>query len=480
MVDRETILKIREIGANFTVLYVEDEKDISEMVSDILRQFFKKVYVAKNGAEGLEIFKKEQINMVLTDIEMPVMNGLEMTKKIREISYDVPIGIISAFNETDKFITAIKNGVNRYLLKPIEMESVLRTLHDMLRFLEDKLNAKKYHEKMQQERINTTVKEMSEYFLQSIPCPIFVLNAENRVVYINGLFAKMLADHDIGIGPGDDAKKIENLFRYEEGTEISFGAVNEEAATNKKIIYKKGKESIYFLPQKREVELSVATNDVKYIIILNDVTQEMKQIRIIEYQKQKLQANNELLEEFLDENVFAQTLQEDDNTQQNMQTDTEVQESETVAKRRIYKISAENYFEVFQDAIIPKLEALNTLELDLQSELYKFEYLKSCEALDRIADIFLRYSNELKDLAEFSDFAESLQAIAAYFKSLTQKHMDYDTNIIAAALQSVIDDLKNWNERVFITQKAEDIHYLDNVLYKTLFGLKNFFENNMP
>lgn len=71
---------------NITLLYVEDDEMTLEEISFFLKKYVKKLIVAKNGEEGLELFKEHNPDMVITDIQMPIMNGLEMSKKILEIN----------------------------------------------------------------------------------------------------------------------------------------------------------------------------------------------------------------------------------------------------------------------------------------------------------------------------------------------------------------------------------------------------------
>lgn len=82
MINNISILK------NITILYAEDEKDLRDVTHQILKGFTKKQYVAENGQEGLELFKKheKEIDLIITDVNMPIMNGLDMVKEIKKIN----------------------------------------------------------------------------------------------------------------------------------------------------------------------------------------------------------------------------------------------------------------------------------------------------------------------------------------------------------------------------------------------------------
>lgn len=92
----------KEVLKDISVLYVEDENDVREFTSKLLSSLLKKVYTAQNGLEGLEIFEenKENIDLIISDINMPKMNGLEMCENIRKINNEIPLVITSAHNDT--------------------------------------------------------------------------------------------------------------------------------------------------------------------------------------------------------------------------------------------------------------------------------------------------------------------------------------------------------------------------------------------
>jgi len=109
------------------LLYVEDNKDAREMTTMILEDFFDTIIVAVDGSDGYKKFHENTIDLVITDINMPKMNGLEMCKEIRKIDNNIPLIILSAHNEDNFFIDSISNGISGYLLKPIDVD-LLTTL----------------------------------------------------------------------------------------------------------------------------------------------------------------------------------------------------------------------------------------------------------------------------------------------------------------------------------------------------------------
>ncbi|MFA7084319.1 MAG: EAL domain-containing protein [Arcobacteraceae bacterium] len=132
MVNNISILK------NITLLYAEDEDALRDITLNILKGFTKKQYVAKDGLEGLTLFEQyqDQIDLIITDVNMPNMNGLEMIKRIKVINPNIPIIVTTAFSNTEYLLEAIDIGVDKYILKPIDMKKLLQIMGQSLLYHE--------------------------------------------------------------------------------------------------------------------------------------------------------------------------------------------------------------------------------------------------------------------------------------------------------------------------------------------------------
>lgn len=117
---------------NLTLLLVEDEKNISSALQTALEEFFDKIIIAKNGEEGLKKFKKYSPDLVVTDISMPIMDGLTMSSEIKKVSKNTPIIVLSAYSEKEKLLEAIDIHINKYLIKPIDVEELLMSIHQIV------------------------------------------------------------------------------------------------------------------------------------------------------------------------------------------------------------------------------------------------------------------------------------------------------------------------------------------------------------
>ncbi|HDZ4930497.1 TPA: response regulator transcription factor [Campylobacter jejuni] len=110
------------------ILVVEDEVKARESMINILSERFSKVIGAQNGDEGLKKFKKFKPDLVVTDIAMPIMDGLDMAREIKEISDDVPIVVLSAYSEKERLLRSIDIGIDKYLIKPVDIEELFKVL----------------------------------------------------------------------------------------------------------------------------------------------------------------------------------------------------------------------------------------------------------------------------------------------------------------------------------------------------------------
>lgn len=110
------------------ILFVEDDVVLNAMVSDALGMLGFKLTTAKNGEEGLKLFESKVFDVVLSDINMPIMDGLTMSQAIREINKQVPIVLLSAHNEADYLLQSISLGINGYLVKPAAVKEIIAQL----------------------------------------------------------------------------------------------------------------------------------------------------------------------------------------------------------------------------------------------------------------------------------------------------------------------------------------------------------------
>lgn len=115
---------------NHNVLIIDDEKAIRKTLNEILSFEGYKIKEAANGEEGLKLFSEKPFDVVLCDIKMPKIDGLEFLNKASEIHPDVPIIMISGHGNIDTAVEAVKKGAFDYLSKPPDLNRLLITLRN--------------------------------------------------------------------------------------------------------------------------------------------------------------------------------------------------------------------------------------------------------------------------------------------------------------------------------------------------------------
>ena len=160
-------------GSRLSLLYVEDETEIRELLRGVLERKFPHmdIHAAENGMAGLELFRACRPDIVLTDIRMPVMDGIQMARSIQAEDSSASIIIISACSETDYLLEAIKMGISRYVLKPINHKMLFEAIDDCV--------ARIIHER-QVKAQNELIRRLNDELEQRVADRTAELEASNR------------------------------------------------------------------------------------------------------------------------------------------------------------------------------------------------------------------------------------------------------------------------------------------------------------
>ena len=110
---------LKNINKNIKILYVEDDEIARENGIEYLQNFFEQIYEASDAIKALQLYEKYQPDIIITDIQMPKLNGLEFVKRIRQKDKKTQIIIITAFCDKDYLLKAIELGLVKYLVKPV-------------------------------------------------------------------------------------------------------------------------------------------------------------------------------------------------------------------------------------------------------------------------------------------------------------------------------------------------------------------------
>ena len=154
------------------VLIVDDEKIEREGLKYLISTETKehKIFEASNGREALQILREEDIQLLLTDIKMPHMTGLELSKKAKEEQPDLQIIIFSGFSDFAFAQEAIRYGVTEYILKPVDPQEFRNVMDDIMSYLDEKKQNKAAIQKNQE--------FLGQYFLHKYrinKCPWWII-----------------------------------------------------------------------------------------------------------------------------------------------------------------------------------------------------------------------------------------------------------------------------------------------------------------
>ena len=114
------------------LLYVEDNESIREEMLEILKLKFENIYVASNGRDGLELYKKYNPDLVISDVQMPLMDGVKMSQEIRTLNPHAKIILTTAFNETEFISKAKTLGIQEYVSKPLNIIKLFESIEKYL------------------------------------------------------------------------------------------------------------------------------------------------------------------------------------------------------------------------------------------------------------------------------------------------------------------------------------------------------------
>lgn len=119
---------LKEIGFDMRILLVEDDENLQYQLNVFLSRFFGQIDTACDGIEALTLYEKRQYDLVMTDLTMPNMGGIELSQKIREINAKQTIFVVSAHSESEKLIDLINIGIDGFILKPFNLSHILNQL----------------------------------------------------------------------------------------------------------------------------------------------------------------------------------------------------------------------------------------------------------------------------------------------------------------------------------------------------------------
>ena len=457
----ESLTTLSQMCSSYSILYVEDDSNTQEEVARTLRRIFKEVYLASNGVDGLELFKKQTPDIVITDIQMPKKNGLEMASAIKELSPSTPIIITTAFNDEHFFIKAIETGIDAFLLKPIDKQKLYGLLLKTVEGLNYQKQAKELARLKMLEEVNHVSEESVKNLANLFPFPALFYQ-DNALIFINTMASETLSPSQIS-------------HFSSESTFITAFDITQSNKQKIKLPTSGGLHKIFWVYPNT---LYIGNNEsLVQAYIFVDIT-------LLEYQKLKL-SNYALFmhgfKPFAKESekrpelscpipqILEQspTLKSDDYLHDD--------DKAILRKTHAYKLSAKEYLEELGDDCHHELEELRETKDELKNLIYLLQEHKDRTILHSISKLMLGYAAAMDALFEFRDLGYALRNIARLILEIdTEKNPSHLTKL-SIFLSSIADDLSSWYHNIFVQQNVADIHYLDSSLLSSCLQMETTF-----
>ena len=129
----DAIMQLRKYAQTMIILYVEDDLNTRNEVTRGLKKIFRSVEVATNTNDGLKLYNKSRHDIVITDIEMPIMDGIEMVKQIKIINKNQIVAVSSAYDHQKYLLELIEHGVDSFIMKPFNIDEFFETIHKLIK-----------------------------------------------------------------------------------------------------------------------------------------------------------------------------------------------------------------------------------------------------------------------------------------------------------------------------------------------------------
>ena len=456
----------KKILSELRILIVDDEEQMREMISTILEKYCKEIYTAEDGIEGLESYLEKQPDILITDIGMPNMNGLELSRNVRSYSKEIPIIIQTAFSDQDKLLESIDIGVDQYIKKPLSVDLVLNAVLKMAHVIENKKMADEYREKLELEKLRENTQTVLSQLSNLLVEPLLLVQ-EDTIKYVNESFKTMVGAHlDLLL---DELGEFDTLLEQREGfcdhlDQIRF----EKNMIENKISMKVHGRKIYQVIYK---ELHFAKEEsLSKIYLFEDIT-------LLEYQKLKLKHYSQRLEDFLVATKYRHlspkpTVQYDvvEPKELKNRRNLDLDEVALLRKSHVEPITAQEFLQSAQDTF-EDVDELDELMGELQETYDVFCEEESLELLESLSGLLDQYAHTIKQMQEFDELAEALFSTC---RVLIQIEVidTYVAQNLRLFLENIFQDLKNWKRAIFVDQDTKDIHYLDASLFSSCLQLE--------
>jgi len=257
---------------DISLLYVEDEQSTREQVSGLLRRIVSTLYVASDGVEGLALYRQNMPDVVLSDIMMPRMDGLEMAGQIRMIKPDCHIIVLTAYSDTEYLLECIAIGISQFAQKPVDFAKLSQTIGQCNDLIQMERRVQKQGEMIQ----------LLSQAMEQAPAPVVIAALDGSIEYVNAMFCRVTGYEKaevIGRNPRFLKSEINPPEVYQDlWKTITSGREWECELANRR---KNGQ--IYWEWVKISPVFDSAGNIIKYLKVAQDITDRKKYEESLHY-----------------------------------------------------------------------------------------------------------------------------------------------------------------------------------------------------
>ncbi len=441
------------------ILYAEDEEAVRELIEKRLSRHFGKIYTAPNGEVGLYKFDAYRPKIVITDIRMPIMNGIEMLEGIKEKRPDVKVIVTTAHSDGDYMLRSIDIGVEKYILKPVNVDSLIAAVSKIAKTLFHEEIAKEHQRQKLQSEVERSTKNMFEQILSFLPSPVAVCS-QNKTTFMNPKFVDLFS-----------AEQIADVINQKLTLDTLFGVSTNEAVESKRveISMPSGRKKIFEIAK----VWIVGDEGVKFALYhLKDLTK-------LEYKNTKLRNYADILCDILKlKSKYTPELAQDSQAQGakiNFGDLLNPQELEALRRSHVYKTSAKEYTADLELDLLDELDELWELETEMEDLINDLidgaDGSDFRKAFTEIGKKFVLYSKAIGKLVDFEDLAVSVNSLGAYLMNLPLDETPRWASLISF-VQNIRVDLSSWRKTIFVDKTAIDIHYLDSSLLSSCIQIR--------
>lgn len=412
------------------VLTVDDNKDNRLTLRLLLDEYDGiSIFEADNGKKGVESVKIASPDIIFMDIMMPIMDGIEAVKQIREFDTTSIIVAVSVLGDDEHKNEMLKAGAEDYITKPINEELFKARMKNYISIVEFRRT---------KARMNGAV----------------------------NLFSKEVYHKKTAFIIKDEAGLAEFWDSQMPLSE------NDNLCDTVRAIYNTG---LHLLRTNREFQIVAEENDdtsfFSLVGLRNFAAQDVRDTFAKENPLASLVIKSDEISISLPKQLTLSQIVEKE------KISLDESDKQILRMTHTEKISAKAFAAELEPDIMDKLERLEANEETLDALVYEFETKTEMDILAKIAEEIGVYATEIDALYEFKNLSYALLSLATFLKNIDNNAEDRKKQKLAIIIRSIFDDLTNWRKTVFVTQSTEDIHYLDSSLLSSCLQVELIFKD---